>query len=109
MLIKFKNLPELEEKNFRGGEGSFFYRTRDDGHNKIILGKLEPMSSIGMHTHYKDSEIIYVTKGEATLIFDGEKLPLVQGDCHYCPKGHDHSIINTSNADFEFFAVIARQ
>ena len=39
---------------------------------------------------------------------DGEE-PLKPGDCHYCPKGHAHSLINNSDGDLEFFAVVPQQ
>ncbi len=39
---------------------------------------------------------------------DGEEL-LKPGDCHYCPKGHAHSLINDSGGELEFFAVVPQQ
>ena len=29
--------------------------------------------------------------------------------CHYCPKGHTHSLINDSDAGLTFLAVIPEQ
>ena len=31
------------------------------------------------------------------------------GDVHYCPKGHTHSLVNDSAADLEFSAVVPMQ
>lgn len=31
------------------------------------------------------------------------------GGCHYCPKGHSHSMINKGEEDIIFFAVIPEQ
>ena len=31
------------------------------------------------------------------------------GVCHYCPKGHTHSMINDSDEDLVFFAVVPVQ
>ena len=39
---------------------------------------------------------------------DGEE-PLKAGDCHYCPKGRAHSLINNSEEPLEFFAVVPQQ
>ena len=34
---------------------------------------------------------------------------LEAGDCHYCPKGHTHSLINVGKEDLVFFAVVPEQ
>ena len=44
-----------------------------------------------------------------TVEDDGTLLPLQAGDCHYCPKGHTHSLINNSDEDLVFFAVVPVQ
>ncbi len=33
---------------------------------------------------------------------DGEYEKLEAGMCHYCPKGHTHSLMNDSDAELEF-------
>ncbi len=109
MNIKFYDLPEIENKNFKDGEKEFFVRTYYDGINKIMKGRLEPGASIGVHTHYHDSEIIYFLEGEGTVICDGDKTSVVSGECHYCPKGHEHSLINTGDKDLIFFACVVTQ
>ena len=43
------------------------------------------------------------------MICDGETEILHTGSCHFCPKGHTHSLINDSNGDLAFFAVIPEQ
>ena len=39
----------------------------------------------------------------------GGQETLTAGDCHYCPKGHSHSLINGGGEDLVFFAVIPQQ
>ena len=34
---------------------------------------------------------------------------LAPGGCHYCPKGHTHSLINDGTEPLEFFAVVPNQ
>lgn len=109
MIINFDNIIETHNLNFKGGEKTFHVKAENDGINKIMMGRLDPGASIGMHTHYTDSEIIYFLEGEGTIIFDGDKLPVRAGISHYCPKGHDHSLINTSNNELKFFSVICQQ
>jgi len=77
--------------------------------NKIMKGRLVPGASIGMHTHEGNSEIMFITKGQGYVIYDGETIPLCEGDVHYCPKGHTHSLINNSENDLEFCAVVPEQ
>lgn len=73
---------------------------------KIMRGKLAPGASIGLHTHETNSEIIYVLEGNGKVLYDGEYETVGAGSCHYCPKGHEHSLINDSQADLIFFAVV---
>ena len=40
---------------------------------------------------------------------DGDSSPVYAGLCHYCPKGHTHSLVNDSDADLEFLAVVPIQ
>ena len=48
-----------------------------------------------------------------TAIYRATELPdmegseqVREGQCHYCPKGHSHGLINDSGADLVFFAVV---
>lgn len=109
MIIDFKNMQETELPNFYGGEKSFIAKIFNDGKNKILYGRLESGASIGVHTHETSSEIIYILKGSGKMLFDGEYEALSEGMCHYCPKGHTHSLINSSDGDLVFFAVVPEQ
>ncbi len=95
--------------NFKGGEKYFAAKMHDDGLNRFLHGTLIPGASIGEHTHETDSEIIYFLSGKGHVLYDGERMPVSAGQCHYCPKGHRHSLINDSNEDLVFFAVIPSQ
>ena len=96
MLIDFSTLEEMKIPHFRNGE-------------KVMSGSLEPGASIGMHTHETSSEIIYILSGDGKVVCDGETEVLHAGSCHFCPKGHTHSLINDSGADLTFFADIPEQ
>ena len=93
------NEQEYEEfPNFKGGEKSLYAKMFHDEKNRI-----------GVHTHETNSEIIYITKGTGRVLMDGEYEKLEAGMCHYCPKGHTHSLMNDSDAELEFFAVVPEQ
>lgn len=109
MLIDFSTMEEKVIPGFLGGEGTFHTRMRVDELGKIMRGCLEPGSSIGLHTHDTSSEIIFILAGTGKVLYDGAYEPLAAGSCHYCPKGHAHSLINDSDGNLEFFAVVPVQ
>lgn len=109
MKIDFKQIEETCIKNFRGGEKETIAKMFTDEHNRIMLGRLVPGASIGMHTHDMGSEIVYILSGNGKAVYDCGQETLTAGDCHYCPKGHSHSLINDGSEDLVFFAVIPQQ
>ena len=109
MLIDFAAMEEQVIPHMRGGEKEAAMRIYTDAMGKIMKGRLIPGASIGLHTHETNSEIIYVLEGTVKVLCDGAYEPLAAGSCHYCPKGHAHSLINDSAADLIFFAVVPEQ
>lgn len=109
MLINFDQMEETVIPHFRGGEKETRSRMFVDPANKIMHGRLEPGASIGLHTHETSSEIIYILEGKGKALCDGDYEALEAGLCHYCPKGHEHSLINDSDRDLVFFAVVPEQ
>lgn len=109
MIINFNALEEQILPQFKNGTQEFLAKIQGDEHNKIIHGRLQKGSSIGLHTHETNSEIIYILSGTATVLFDGTTNTLTSGMCHYCPKGHAHSLMNQHDEDLIFFAVIPEQ
>lgn len=106
MLIEFDKIDKSILPNFKGGEGELIANMFTDDNNKILFGRLTPASSIGIHTHDDGSEIIYILKGNGCVLFDDTREIIAEGSCHYCPMGHSHSLINDSNSDLVFIAVV---
>lgn len=106
MTIDFDRIPESIIPNFKGGEKALRARIFDDGTNKILKGLLVPGASIGLHTHETNCETILILKGHGSIIYDGETAVIHEGDVHYCPKGHTHSLVNDSDSDLEFIGVV---
>lgn len=106
MIINFEQMEEKRLPEFKGGAGELIAKMHTDDLSKILYGRLEPGSSIGMHTHETNSEIIYILSGTASILYDEENEELAAGGCHYCPKGHSHSMSNQGEQDLVFFAVI---
>ena len=91
MILDFNNIEEASVEGFRGGYGVTHIRKFENDLGKIIMGRLEPGASIGLHAHEEDSEIIYIVSGKADFIYEDGTESAGPGMCHYCPKGHDAS------------------
>jgi len=109
MVIDFLNMEEKPVEGFKGGTGITNLRKFENDLGKIIMGRLEPGSTIGLHTHETNSEVIYIISGTADFIYDEGTETVKTGGCHYCPKGHSHSMINNGKEDIVFFAVVPEQ
>ena len=40
------------------------------------------------------------------ILYDDGCEPLSAGSCHYCPRGHAHSLMNCGSEDLIFFAIV---
>lgn len=126
MIIDFNKMDVTVLPNFKGGEKEFAANMFFDGTNRIFKGRLIPGATIGMHTHEDSCEVIFILEGHGTIVEiaptcescdAGESAPAQEtatpvgsGDCLYCPKGHTHSLRNTSaEGDLVFYAVVPMQ
>ena len=109
MIIDFEKMPFDKKTEFLGGKGDFYIRSHKDTLNNIMCDKLAPGASIGYHKHETNSEIIYIIKGEGKVLYNNEYEQVKEGQCHYCPKGNFHSLINDSGHDLHFFAIVCEQ
>lgn len=108
-MIDFKSIKESELPNFRGGEGSLLTRCFVGKTIRIAETTLKKGVSMGFHAHDSSCEIIYVISGIATCTIDGREEIVSAGECHYCPKGSDHSIKNEHDEDLVIFDVVDGQ
>ena len=106
MLLNFEQIEEKVVPHMRGGEGEMIHRMFVNEDTKIMRGRLTPGSTIGLHTHETDSEMICVLSGAGKVLCDGEYEPLAAGSVHYCPRGHEHSLINDGTEDLVILAMI---
>jgi mannose-6-phosphate isomerase-like protein (cupin superfamily) len=109
MRITFNELEEKELRSFYGGEGVLLANMHVDMNNKILRGKLKKGCSIGLHTHETSSEVIFVISGRGKAICDGVEEELFAGDCHYCPYGSAHTLVNIGEEDLCFYAVVPQK
>ena len=110
MIIRFDEIEQSVMENFKGGEKHLEASMYYDGTNRILTrARLIPGASIGLHTHDDSCEVIFILEGCGSLLEDGERKAVQAGDCLYCPKGGSHSLINDSEEDLIFCAVVPRQ
>lgn len=95
MLLDFAKIPVEPVANMRGGQGTVLLQKTVQGPVKVMRGVLPPGATIGMHSHETNCEVIYILSGTGQVLCDGVQEPLGPGACHYCPKGHGHSLQNT--------------
>ncbi len=108
-MINFEEIDTVEIPEFNGGTGITKSKMFIDGNGKIMKAILEKGSSIGKHTHSTSSEIIYIISGMAKCILNEKEEIVKTGQCHYCPKGSTHSIINEAEEDLVMFCVVPNQ
>ena len=116
MIIDFSKMDLTVLPNFKGGDKEFKANMFFDGTNRIFKGTLEPGASIGVHTHEDSCEVIFILEGSGTILEKDPSTavetitPVISGQCLYCPKGHTHSLRNTSDVDnLIFYAVVPQQ
>lgn len=109
MKINFSELKEKPTPEFNGGKGTTFLRMFDDKKVKILFGRLPVGASVGLHNHMTSCEVIFVLSGKGRVLINGEMENVEAGDCHYCPKGKGHSLINEGSEELVFWAVVPEQ
>ena len=107
MILDFNAMAANAVPHFKGGEGEAQVRTAvSDGMGRILTLTLPVGSSIGLHTHTGNCEVIYILSGSGQCIDDDTQYPVAAGMCHYCPEGHTHSIVNTGDTELKLLGVL---
>lgn len=106
MKLSFSQEKYESYPKFKDGEKELLAKMYYDGKIRIMEGVLVPGASIGLHTHEMNAEVIFVIEGNLVAIMSNEEEYLTSGDVHYCPKGFSHTLINKSNTNALFKAVI---
>ena len=106
MHIDFEELPRTSNEHFKGGDGVTNIRAFNDEINRIMKVTLERGSSIGLHKHENNSEIVFIISGKGKMITNGQAEELRAGMFSYCPMGSEHTLINIGEDELILFAVI---
>ncbi|MBP5446024.1 MAG: cupin domain-containing protein [Acholeplasmatales bacterium] len=106
-MIVFKNLKKEKVEKFNNGNGFITRYMYADEKAKIMKITIKKGSSIGLHQHVTNLEVVYVLSGVATSIVDGVKEKVGKGDVIYCPNKACHTIENHEDKNLVLFCVIA--
>ena len=107
MILDFDKLDVQVVPHFKGGQGKAHVRTAvQDDMGRILLLTLPVGSSIGLHTHQGNCEIIHVLSGCGVCHDDGTDTAISAGMTHYCPEGHTHGIDNTGADELVLLGIL---
>jgi len=106
MRIVFDEMENIAVEKFKGGEGVMESRMFFDGKARILYARLKPHSTIGLHAHETNCEIMFFISGRGKALCDGVEEPVGPGICHYCPQGSNHVLINEGEDDLVFYAAV---
>ena len=78
MILDFNTIPANAVPHFKGGEGEAIVRKFDDPRMGAVVRLTLPVgSSIGLHTHTGNCEVIYILSGSASTMIPSILLPPV--------------------------------
>jgi len=110
MKIDFNEIKEMTMPGMNDGTGTMSVRMYNDEKYRIIPTILHPGGSIGRHRQTSGDDMNYILSGTGMAVCDGVEEELRPGIMHICPKGCEHSIINTGDKDLVMLTiVVARQ
>lgn len=108
MIIKYEDKENQVVEGMRGGEGQAFIKRFDDESKMIAMITLPPNSSIGLHQHLNDEEIVYIIEGHGVCISGGKETAIAKGFVNYVKRGESHSIKNNTDKDLVLLAIILK-
>ena len=109
MRINFNEIEEQKVSGMNGGTGEMSAKMFMNENGKIIPCRIHAGGSIGIHTHKTRDDINYILSGSGKAICNGVEEVLAAGICHICPKGSEHSIINTGDNDLVMLTVVVER
>ena len=110
-MIRKADIKTVE--NVANGKGTVHFHhivSKDEllGHGRLYAKVvLTPGASVGWHQHERDTEPYYILKGTPDFIDNDKSVTrLAPGDVCVSKVGQYHSIVNNTDEDVEFMALI---
>ena len=109
MIIDFSEMNEMTMPGMNGGTGEMTCRMYNDEKYRIIPTTIHPGGSVGVHSQDSGDDLNYIISGTGKAVCDGVEEELKPGVMHMCPKGSEHSIINTGEDDLVMLTVVVKE
>ena len=109
MLIDFNMIDELTIPGMNGGTGTMTAKIYNDDSYRIIPTIIHSGGSIGLHVQESGDDVNYIISGKGRAVCGGAEEELKPGVMHICPKGSEHSIINTGDSDLVMLTVVVKK
>ena len=109
MRIDFNDITQITIPGMNGGTGTMTAQMYNDDSYRIIPTTIHPGGSIGSHKQESGDDLNYILSGSGTAVCDGVEEELKPGVMHICPKGSEHSIINTGEKDLVILTVVVKK
>ena len=106
MILEFDKMNDTILPNFYGGEKEVVAKMFLDKRHRIMFDTLASGASIGFHKHENSDEVIYILEGEGKTVDGDREIRVKPGMGLYCEDDHCHSLINDTDKDLKFFAVV---
>ncbi len=112
MVKRGKDLPLIENKNMRGGEGTVLLHSLLEkeelmGHGRLFSHiTVNPGCSVGYHEHHGEMEVYVVLSGNGVFNDNGEEIPVSTGDVTITKSGEGHAMACAGSQPLELLAMI---
>ena len=106
MIIDFNGIEAATFPGMNGGTGTMSARMYNDNKYRIVPTAIHPGGSIGVHRQSSGDDLNYILAGTGKAYCDGVEERLYPGVLHICPKGSEHSIVNTGDEDLVMFTIV---
>ncbi len=107
MRIDFNEINEITMPCMNNGSGTMTVKMYNDEKYRIVPTIIHSGGSIGIHVQNSGDDLNYILSGTGKAICNGLEEELKPGVMHICPKGSEHSIINTGNDDLIMLTIVA--
>ena len=109
MQIDFNKIEAMTFPGMNNGTGMMSARMYNNDSYRIIPTAIHPGGSIGNHKQESGDDMNYIIRGTGRAICDGIEEELRPGVMHICPKGSEHSIINTGEEDLVILTIVVKK
>ncbi len=109
MQIDFNKIETMTIPGMNNGTGTMSARMYNDDSYRIVPTAIHPGGSIGTHKQESGDDINYIISGRGRAFCNGAEEALKPGGMHICPKGSEHSIINTGEEDLVMLTIVVKK